>query len=124
MTDKEMADILLAEYSTLRDELLQRNTVLNQTFAIGSAVVAAALSLLSSPIWAVGLILILVLPAPLTFFALMLQYDTEQAARRLREIESAVNELAGKELLVWETRNGILSISYIDRMKIVLSGRH
>lgn len=115
--------ILLAEYTSLRDELLQRNTVLNQTYAMAAAIVAGIFTLLASPLWVVGVILTIVLPLPVALFTLMLRYDTDDAAARVREIEAMVNEIAGKQLLVWETRHGLSSVSYWDRLRIVLRGR-
>jgi hypothetical protein len=123
LTVQDEVAILLAEYTSLRNELQQRNTVLNQTYATGAAVMAGALGLLGTPLWQAGLVLIIVLPLPLVFFTLMLRYDVEDAAGRVREIENAINQLAGKRLLVWETDHGLKAVSYVDRIKTVLRGR-
>ncbi len=123
VTAQDKINILLTEYSTLRDELLQRNTILNQTFGIAAIFATAALSLLATSLFEVGIIMIVNLPLPLAFFTLMLRFDTDAAANRVREIEARINEIAGSRLLVWETDNGLYKVAYLDRVRSVLSGK-
>lgn len=114
--------ILLAEYATLRDELLQRNTMLNQMFAIAGTIGTAVVGLAVTSLWAVSIVLLLASPIPLVFFATMLRFDTYAAGTRIREIEVAINEIAGRRLLVWETDHGRQVVGILDRIRWTLSG--
>jgi hypothetical protein len=54
----------------------------------------------------------------LIFFAFKtVEFDTLAAAGRIREIECAINELAGEKILVWETDHGLYAVNYAARFK-------
>ena len=114
--------ILLAEYGTLRDELLQRNTILNQTFFIAATLGAALIGLLLTSLWVLAVVLIIFSPIPILITTLLIRFDTYKAAARIRDIESAVNKIANKRLLIWETDNGRYKIGPLNRIRWLISG--
>jgi hypothetical protein len=114
-------DIALAEYKTLRNEVLQRNTLLNQYLVATYVTLIAAIALIKdgfSVYWFVGAV-IFALVLPFVVFRL-LEYETLTLASRLQSIENYVNDLAGEKILIWEHRAGLLSVGYLDRFKYVL----
>jgi membrane protein implicated in regulation of membrane protease activity len=123
MTETDQITVLLAEYSSLRDELIELNTNQNQTFGTGAVLIAGALALIPGEWWLAGIIFSGLVVIFLAFFSAMLRYNTDDAAARVRDIESAVNEIAGKQLLVWETTRGLNAVSYRDRVRVVLRGK-
>lgn len=123
ISTREEILILLEEYTSLRTEILQRNSVLNQCFTIFAAVAIAALGLLASHVWLIGLIIIVLAP-PIVFMVWrLILFDTLKAAGRVREIEAAVNEIAGKRLMVWETDHGLPKVGRKPRWDFIKRGR-
>lgn len=114
--------ILLAEYGSLRNELLQRNTILNQTFFIAATLGAALIGLLLTSLWWLAVVLMIFSPVPILFTTLLIRFDTYKAAVRVREIENTINAIAKKRLLVWETDNGRYKVGPLKRIKWVMSG--
>jgi hypothetical protein len=131
----DRAVILLAEYATLRAEIIARTGHKYQLFAIGSALGAAVIVAFVSKVpgvidivagaidIAAGAIDIaalepLIIPVALSGCLLLIylwsirrlyktiERDRQQLALRVKEIEKAVNVLAGEVLLIWETRHG------------------
>jgi hypothetical protein len=101
---KEKIQILLAEYNTLRAEILTRTSNGFQVVAVAVALIALLLQKkeLDHQFWiAVGIFV---------FGAVVCGWITVSAiggaARRIVVIEKAVNSLAGDTLLVWETIHG------------------
>jgi hypothetical protein len=101
--NKEKVTIYLAEYSTLRSEVIARINTRWAVLGIGAGVISV---LVSGKVESVGR---LVLAFSLTCLALAFSWWQTwhyilRCVRRIREIERAVNHLAGEDLLVWETR--------------------
>lgn len=106
---------LLAEYSTLRAEILQRNTVLNQAYIASGSVTIAILGLIFTQSPAIGSALLPILAIYLYAVFRRADRDTKKAAQRVREIERAINHRLGEPLLVWESQEGILAHGYGER---------
>lgn len=100
--------ILLAEYTTLRQEVIAARTNLGQGFGTFStammANVAFGFSWSPNPVVpiCIGLGLMLYL------WALMIwnENNTASFTRRLRELEREINNVAGEPLMLWETIHG------------------
>jgi len=98
--------ILLHEYDTLRNEIIQRNTVMFQSIGIYATVLVGLLVLISQK----GMNYDFVMVAATIVFGgalVWIDVDTAKAAERVREIESIVNSQAGETLLIWETQRGL-----------------
>lgn len=102
-SNEQKIQILMAEYQTLRAEVLQRNTVLNQTLAAFGTLAVPIIAVVLSRSLIVGFALLL--GAPCTVFTTWLIVDrqTRVLAQRLREIEQEINTKAGETLLRWES---------------------
>jgi hypothetical protein len=120
LSPKEQIDILTKEYNSLRTEVMQRTTSIYQLLGVG-VTVSVAISVLGaaySPKTAA---------VAFTFFAIIIavlfrnvEFHINELATRLRELEQAINELAGTTLLEWETkRGGILPDSRRRRVDYV-----
>lgn len=104
----EEVQILLAEYNTLRTELLQRNTTAHQALGVGgTALIAISAYVLTQKLLA-GLLLLAILVVLVWIVLRMFDFDSRQAAERIKELERAINERAGAKLLAWETNSGLL----------------
>jgi hypothetical protein len=103
------ATILLAEYNSLRSELLTRYTQHFQTIAAIAVVLIGLLTAGGTLKLNLCTIVTLIVLAILIFVGLFIWIDIEiaRASTRLREIEGAVNGLAEQTLLRWETEYGI-----------------
>lgn len=103
LTDKDKVTIYLAEYTTLRNEVVARiNT--RWTFL---GIAAAVMSVLISGKVENWILLILALSLTLltlTYCLWQTWFFILRCVKRIREIERAVNALAHEEILVWETR--------------------
>jgi hypothetical protein len=100
--------ILLAEYATLRAELLSRYTAQFQSGGIAAIVFLGCVTLIANTgIW--GLVGLIVLDLFL-YLAVLFWIDVNiaKAARRLRALEEEINIMAtGSPLLKWETLFGM-----------------
>lgn len=101
LSNKEKVQILLHEYTTLRQEIIARTTHGFQLIAAGAVVLVWALTKpeIDGRFWfgvAVAISVILISSA-------MAFRDIGKAAERLRELENDINRRAGEQLLVWET---------------------
>jgi ABC-type transport system involved in Fe-S cluster assembly fused permease/ATPase subunit len=100
---EEKVKILLSEYTGLRSEIIAKTGHGLQV----SGFVVTALSILVSQsdnrltVWVIALIVLFVVAA-----AILIVTDVARAARRIKQIESKVNNWAGEKLLVWETAWG------------------
>ena len=115
---KEKLQVLLAEYSSLRAEILQRNTVMNQflTTSITASVAIVGLTILHQSV-IVGLLIGCLLVLVIFFVATVISFDTRKAAQHVQKLETRINALAGDKLLEWETENGILRVGVSARFK-------
>ncbi|MGL9621564.1 hypothetical protein QRQ56_26460 [Bradyrhizobium sp. U531] len=101
--------ILLAEYNTLRAEVLAARSYMGQ----GAGIFAAALMANIAFGYSAGkdylaLTIILGMLTLVYFVALFAwnEKNTISATARLRELEAEINSLAGERLLLWETVYG------------------
>jgi hypothetical protein len=106
--DRKHVDILLHEYDTLRQEILQKNTAFLQAATVTSATFFAMFTVLfalKAKRWIYILTLI-----PLFVFAWTAYYATHQPvsaiSSRLRQLEHEINRRAGQKLLIWESEYG------------------
>jgi hypothetical protein len=106
---KEKIQILLAEYSSLRSEI---NARVSSVYSCISVLIFLIVFVLQQPggrNFYAG-IFIAVLGAAIC--GRFLAYDSFSAARRVREIETAINEKAKENLLVWESKRGGLTAGH------------
>jgi hypothetical protein len=104
--------ILLSEYMTLRAEILMRA---GHSFVVSILGAAACVWLLLSLFQARSLMTWLALLAIALILGItswLTMRDISKAAMRIREIERLVNEKAGEELLVWESKWGLEAVGY------------
>ena len=100
---KEKVQILLAEYNTLRAEIISR---ISSTYGAVGILIALVTFVLQQPVginFYTGLFIAIVGACVCGRF---LAHDCFSAARRVRELEVAINELAGEKLLLWESERG------------------
>jgi hypothetical protein len=103
----EEIEVLLAEYNSLRTELLQRNTTSFQTFGVGGTAFVGIVAYVftRSILW--GSVLTIILFALLWLVLRMFDFDSRNAAARISQLEAAINEKAGSKLLAWESDFGL-----------------
>jgi hypothetical protein len=119
MSTNEKVLTLLAEYSSLRSEIMQRNSVFNQYCVISVPASVAAVSVVTSASPPLGIILFLVIGALLYVVFRIIEFDTLAAAARVRVLEKQLNEMAGERLVTWETESGLNTVGYRDRFRYV-----
>ena len=104
--EKERIQILIAEYSSLRSQLIARTTSIYQVAAI---LAIAAIWLLQQQIgmmlWMGGGLTVIGISA----CAWCLARDCMRAALRVRELENEINRRAGERLLVWDSEWGSMN---------------
>jgi hypothetical protein len=106
-TVREKIAVLLAEYNTLRQEVIAARTNLGQGFHVFSVVVMADIVFLnSSSRWDVAIIIFILALAYLGVLCAWNDKNTASFTRRLRELELEINSVAGEPLMLWETIHG------------------
>jgi hypothetical protein len=110
---KEKLTILLTEYSALRAQLLQRNSIINQLFSISGTMLLALVTLGFTQSFLAGLALLLVAPPILLFTFRLNESDMLVTAKRLEELQIQINDYAGEKLLKAETADGESTMGYI-----------
>ena len=114
LSNKEKIDVLLHEYTTLRNEILNNQNHLFQLFAIcGAVFIWIMVHPLDRRFW---LAVAVAVPA-LCYGLWVIRRDVDKAAKRIRQLEKAINALAGDELLVWETHWGGAVTGYWGRAR-------
>jgi hypothetical protein len=107
--ERERIQILLAEYSSLRSEIISQISTSYTVLGIWAASIAW---LLQQPIgtrfW-IGLSLVTL---GALYSARLVTYDVMTAAKRVCELEATLNERADEKLLVWESERGGLNPSW------------
>jgi len=106
---REKIQILLAEYSSLRTEINARISSTYQVVGIGAALIAW---LLQQPIGSAFWIGLSIAAVGALLCVRFLTYDGTNAAVRVRELETQINELVGEKLLLWESERGGLNAGY------------
>jgi hypothetical protein len=101
--------ILLHEYNSLRAEVLSRYVAQFQSGGVTAIVLLGFLTLMANRgiHWSS---VVLIVSDILLFLGVLawIDVDITKAARRLRELEKEINDLAGgTPLLKWETEHGI-----------------
>lgn len=119
MSTNDKVLTLLGEYSSLRSEIMQRNSVFNQYCVISVPASVAAVSIAYTAFPPAGIILFLVICTLLYVVFRIIEFDTLAAATRVRAIEQRLNELAGERLVTWETDYGLNQIGYRARFRYV-----
>ena len=110
MDAQHKASILLAEYNTLRAEVLAARGNAAQAAGIFSATLMTDIAFANSSAstgpwwipWVIGVAIVF-------YFCVLVGWNeknTQTFTHRLREIEPEINTLAGDRLLVWETDYG------------------
>jgi hypothetical protein len=124
VTEADKIQILLAEYTSLRDEVMQRDSSLNQFLIYGAISIVAIIGfMIQYPSATAASVTLLLLDGALVFFGFkMIEFDVLRIATRLLEIEKLVNERAGEQLLVWESTHGIARQGYRYRVRHALYG--
>jgi O-antigen/teichoic acid export membrane protein len=116
---KNATQILLAEYNSLRSEINARVSNAFQVVAIAST---AAVAWVFTSSKADPLLIKIAAPAFIVIILICIWFtfrDFYKAGLRVRELEAAINKLAKKKLLVWETELGGLAIGTL-RLRLVL----
>lgn len=110
MTEADKITVLLHEYDTLRDEIVQGSGPLQQ-MSLGAVIVLGALTIAltdgldeSDRLLLYGSLAVCMLV--LGFSVWKINRGVQKIARRLRELESEINRRAGEPLLQWETHWG------------------
>jgi hypothetical protein len=108
---RQRVTVLLAEYNTLRTEVISARTAFARAIEVTVAVIMAAVGLgfsktfEGSPNVPIGIGIGAVAYLILTF--LWNELNTQGYTRRLRTLERDINRrLGGEELLLWETKHG------------------
>ena len=104
ITQKEKIQILVAEYNTLRAELVACGNKIYNMLAVGSAILTSQIVNFDKPyFWitiGIGVFLIVV-------FALLNVRDTRLLAARVKVLEREINTRTGESLLIWESQKGL-----------------
>jgi hypothetical protein len=95
--------LLLVEYETLRQEILDRIKTRAQLLAVA---VAAFGFMLARDFQVTTLIAVTAMACLLTITWWRSGYLIRRCADRVTEIEKSVNHICGEEIMVWETRYG------------------
>jgi len=119
MSTNDKVLTLLAEYSSLRSEILQRNSVFNQYCVISVPASVAAVSFAYTAYPPAGIILFLVICTLLYVVFRIIEFDTLAAAARVRTLEAKLNEMAAERLITWETECGLNTVGYRDRFRYI-----
>jgi len=104
MTESEKVEVLLKEYGTLREEILQRSNQRFQFIAIAGAMGAFAI-FRTSPLSLTQTAAIIAAVVTVLWVWCRLGHLILRCSRRIAEIERRVNDLAGDDLLQWECVN-------------------
>jgi len=103
MEPKDQVSALLAEYNTLRAEVLAARNAVVQGIGIGTPVCAALVPVGYYSV--VGVVVIVIV-----LIGIWNDQNTRAFTARLRTLENRINKLAGNDLLSWETEHGWGSI--------------
>ena len=108
--ERQKITILLAEYNTLRAEVMAARSAFHQAIRIGITVLIALVGFalskgIASHYWVIWLI-----ASAVALLLLSLVYwndvNTFKFTARLRELEAEINRRAGERLLIWESEMG------------------
>lgn len=112
---------ILAEYSSLRAEILQRSTAQIQICTVAGTATVAIIGF--SVTVKGGVFALWLLPIVAVFLAIGVRFtdrDTVAAAAHIVEIETEINRALGEDTMIWESRHGLLPRGYLSRWLQVL----
>jgi hypothetical protein len=109
LTAMQEIQILSTEYNALKAELLQRNASAYQAIGTAGTLLIGISAYVFTKSICGGIALLISLFIVVWFVLRVLDYDTRNAAARIRELEHIINLKAGSKLLAWETDHGLLS---------------
>jgi hypothetical protein len=118
----ESISILMEEYKSLRAEILQRNTVLNNFLTVSVVATVSLFVYMWKENFLIAVLLLIVLANVIFVVFKCVEFDTLAAAARVREIEGHVNSKAKERLLLWETDHGLYTVGYGDRGQHIKQG--
>ncbi|HEX4504918.1 MAG TPA: hypothetical protein VH722_04240 [Alphaproteobacteria bacterium] len=119
MSTNDKVLTLLAEYSSLRAEILQRNSTFNQYCVISVPASVAAVSFAYTAFPPAGILLFLIIGVLLYVVFRIIEFDTLAAAARVRTLETVLNEMAGQRLVTWENDCGLNTVGYRHRFRYI-----
>jgi len=103
----EEIQILLAEYSSIRDHIIARTNVAIQIITIGAGAVAIITPHIDEkPLLSIITIAVTVLAMGIVTW--VVTTDLKAEATQVRVLEKRINHLAGKRILTWETDHGVV----------------
>jgi hypothetical protein len=110
LDQSQKIQVLLAEYNTLRADVLDARSSLAKAAALTAAVIVGVFavyytSAFSGPKWAPLILVVAALASLLITYAWM-EGATQGFTRRIRQLEADINARAGEQLLQWETIHG------------------
>ena len=103
LTHAEKIQILMAEYNTLRAEVIQKSNSTFQIFGVAITAVVAISGIVATYAIIAGFSIFIILIVVLLATYRSIEFSMLTFGNRLREIEREVNQLAGAKLLKWET---------------------
>ena len=108
---KEKLQVLLAEYNTLRTQIIARGTLTVQIITIGVAALAATAAWLNQqPILAIAVFLFLLMTV--VIIGRMTRRDLDEEAAHVTKLEGRINQIVGEDLLTWEAKHGRVGAGY------------
>jgi hypothetical protein len=122
MDPSQKISVLLAEYNTLRAEVLAARGNIAQAVGLTVPVIMGLIGLsfspaLGPPMWIIGAITAFAI----AYLGLHLAWNganTRAYTRQLRALEAQINNLAGERLLTWETSQGWGAMIYPRKAKL------
>ena len=118
----EQIQILLAEYSTLRAEIIQRITWKIQLMTAAAAGIAIVGSTLLAGAIYTGVFLLFLVVVFFCTAILFIRRETSEVVDAIVKLERSINEMAGQELLSWETQKGLSAMGHAARWRRFLTG--
>lgn len=119
---KEKITVLLAEYSTLRAEVIQRSTWQVQMGVATLAIIGVGAGLMITANIAAGITLTVLAIAGFLVGWKFNDSETMKVVGGTKSLEQRINGLAGEELLSWETRHGLPAEGHAQRVGRFVSG--
>lgn len=102
--EKSRLNVLLAEYNTLRNELVACSNKVYNIVSVGILMIMFALPNYGKPLFSASLII------GFTFVILLSilnSIDTRKLSLRVQQLESEINTYTGKTTLQWESKSGL-----------------
>ena len=104
LVEKDKIQILIAEYNTLREELIAAGNKMYQILTVGSALLVFLISQYPTPKFWLAVIAAIII---VVVFSVLNIADTRRLALKVRQLEEEINKRAGETLLTWESHHGL-----------------